>query len=191
MNPLIALGAIQGGTGLIQSIFGGGKARKAQKALEKLQTPTYTSARSILDYYNQALARYNVNPYSSNLYKQQQQQGQRGLATALSVAREGGNTNARLSTLLQGYNDNLLRAGTQAEQLQNQKFSQLGQATNMEAGERRQEFNINKMLPYQKKFSILAQKASGGNQMANAGLSNIFGGLNTMATKYILDKHYG
>lgn len=192
IDPIsLAAGATQFGIGALQSLLGSGKAKKAQIELERLQTPTYTPSKSILDYYNQALQRYNVNPYSSNLYKQQVQQGQRGLATALSVAREGGNTNARLSSLLQGYNDNLLKAGTAAEGLQNQKFGQLGQAAGMEAGERNKEFQYNQLLPYEKKFGLLSAKAGGANQVTNAGLSNIFGGLSSIQQMAMLDKMYG
>lgn len=182
---------LQGVGGLAQSIIGGIQAHKAQKALQNLKTPTYTPNQSILNYYNQALQRYNVNPYSTNLYKQQVQQGQRGLATALSSLRERGNPNAGLSSLLQGYNDSLLGAGTQAEQLQNQKFSQLGGATQLKQGEDQQAFNINQMLPYQKQYALLAAKAGGGNQILNAGLSNIFGGINSAQQYGMINKMYG
>lgn len=192
LDPIsLAMSATQTGIGALQGLIGGIKAKKYQKQLENLQTPTYTPNKSILDYYNTALQRYNVNPYSSNLYKQQQQQGQRGLATALSVAREGGNTNARLSTLLQGYNDNLLKAGTAAEAEQNQRFGQLGQATGMKAGEDRMAFQQNEIAPYEKKYNLLAMKAGAANQTANAGLSNIFGGLSSAQQMAMLNKIYG
>lgn len=36
--------------GIAQSIFGGSKEHKAEKALEDLQTPTYSANKSIMDY---------------------------------------------------------------------------------------------------------------------------------------------
>jgi hypothetical protein len=45
------------------------------------------------------------------------------------------------------------------------------------AGEERQAFNINKMLPYQRKADLLQQKAAGNAQLMNAGLQNVYGGL--------------
>ena len=38
------IGGVQALGGLVQSIIGGGQAKRARKALENLQTPTTTSA---------------------------------------------------------------------------------------------------------------------------------------------------
>ena len=83
-------GAIaQGVGGIAQSIIGGIQAHKARKALENLKSPTYTPNQSILDYYNKALARYNINPYQSQLYKMQNQNIQRGIAQGLNALSQG------------------------------------------------------------------------------------------------------
>ena len=58
-NPLALIGSV---AGLAQSIIGGINARKTQKKLEKMQSPVYKQNQGILDYYNKALARYNVSP---------------------------------------------------------------------------------------------------------------------------------
>lgn len=165
-----ALGAIQSGIGFFQG-------KKARKQLENLQTPTYTPAKSISDYYNQALSRYQQSPQQSNLYKMQAQNIARGTAQGISGLQDRRSALAGISGLIQGQNDAQLKALAASEQDQNQKFSQLGSASQAMAGEERQAFNINKMLPYQKKYDILSQKAGGGAQLMNAGLQNIYGGL--------------
>ena len=82
-----------------------------------------------------------------------------------------------ISAIIQGQNDAQLKALAAAEQDQNQKFSQLGSASQAMGAEERQAWNINKMLPYQTKKDILTQKAAGGAQLMNAGIQNISNGL--------------
>jgi len=174
--PLIMAG-IGAATGLAQSIIGGIQGHKARKELERLQTPQYTPSRSISDYYNQALNRYQQSPYQSNLYKMQAQNIARGTAQGIAGLQDRHSAIGGISSLIQGQSDAQLKALAAAEQDQNQKFSQLGSASQAMGAEERQAWNINKMLPYQTKKDILTQKAAGGAQLMNAGLQNISGGL--------------
>jgi hypothetical protein len=172
------LGLIAGGAqmigGLIQGISGSRQARRAENALENLKTPTTTSDAAINSYYTQA----NANPYDTNLYKQQSQQATRNLATGLNAAQDRRGGLASIAGLVRGSNDSLLRAGVAAEQ---QQRAMLANATRMKSMDNQRVWEINKMMPYQKKFTLLGQKAAGGNAKANAGWSNLFGGLQTMA----------
>jgi len=177
----VTIGLVSAGIGGIQSLIGGIGARKARKQLENLQTPQYEKSKSITDYYNQALGRYQQSPTASNLYKMQANNIARGTAQGLSALQDRRSGLGGVSALIQGQNDAQLKALAAAEQDQNQKFSQLGAASNAMAGEERQAFNINKMMPYQKKFDILSQKAAGNTQLANTGLQNIYGGLTSAA----------
>ena len=176
MGPA-ALAGVTAAAGLVQAGVGYFQGRKAKKQLESLQTPTYTKSKSISDYYNQALSRYNENPYQSNLYKMQAQNIARGTAQGLSALQDRRSALSGVSGLVQSQNDSLLKAGAMAEQQKDQRFGQLGTASQAMAGEERQAFNINQMMPYQKKYDILSQKAAGGAQLMNAGLQNVFGGL--------------
>ena len=63
--PLPLLPLISAGAGLVQSIVGGIKAGKAQKQLEKMQSPQYAQNQGILQYYNQALLLDVVMPLPS------------------------------------------------------------------------------------------------------------------------------
>jgi hypothetical protein len=161
-------GLIQTGVGLIG-------ARKARKQLEGLQTPTYTPAKSISDYYNQALSRYQQSPQQSNLYKMQAQNIARGTAQGIAGLQDRRSALSGISGLIQGQNDAQLKALSAAEQDQSQKFSQLGAASQAMGAEERQAFNINKMMPYEKQYNLLAMKAQANNQLTNAGLQNIYG----------------
>lgn len=163
------LGIVQG----ISGFFGG---RRARRALEGLQSPVYTPAKSITDYYDEAKQRYNTSPYASTLYKGQQQGITRNLTQGLSALRDRRQGVGGVSALVQGANDASLRSAMAAEQQQEQRFGQYGQAAGAMAGEQRQAFNINKMMPYQTRYNQLSQKAAGYNQMFNAGLQNFYGG---------------
>jgi len=89
IDPIsLATSATQFGIGALQSLFGGSREKKAEKALENLQTPTYGGSKSILDYYNQALQRYNTNPYQSQQYQYGLQQGNRSTAAGLNALQD-------------------------------------------------------------------------------------------------------
>lgn len=176
VTALIPAGAQFAG-GLFQSIFGGNRARKAQDQLEALKTPTYTPNKGIGDYYSQALQRYGINPYQSQQYQYSQNQANRATAAGLSSLQGRRGAVAGVGRLAGIQNDAMLRAGITAENQRTQNFNQLGNATGMKASDDRYGFQINKMMPYEKELQLLGLKASGGNQIMNAGLSNIFGGL--------------
>lgn len=183
--------AIQAGLGAAQSIAGFIQQRKATKALEGMPSPTYNANKSILDYYNKALAKYNVNPYQTDLYRMQEKEANRGLASGISALSGRGMALAGVNDLVSRRNDSLLKAGTTAEQQQAQSLSQLGQASQLKTGEERTEFDINKQQPFERKYNLLAQKAGGGTQIANAGISNVFSGLQGLQQMKMLEKIYG
>ena len=179
-----ALGAIQGVAGFIQQ-------RKATKALEKMQSPTYSQNKGILDYYNKSLAKYKFNPYNTDLYRMQEQQANRGMASGLSALQGRGQALAGVNSLVQGRNDNLLRAGVAAEQQQGQDLNRLGQASQLKAGEDQMAFQVNQQQPFDRKYNLLAMKAGGGSNVANSGITNLFNAGQTLENRNMLDKMYG
>ncbi len=186
---------LQGVGGLTQTLLGGGRARRAEKALEALQTPTYEPSKAIGDYYSKALSRYNTNPYNTAMYNQQQRNIQRGTSTGISALQDRRAGVNSISKLIQQQNDASLNAAAAAEGQQVQAFSQLGQAAGMKQGEDRMAFQVNKMMPYEKQYNLLAAKAAGGAQTMNAGVSNLFGGASTAGQMgfddYMMKKYYG
>ncbi|HRP30446.1 MAG TPA: hypothetical protein PKV73_01075 [Agriterribacter sp.] len=172
----------QGVLGLGQSILGASKARKTQRQLENM-VDQYKPNQSIMDYYNKALSKYNANPYTSQSYNQAMRMSNRNLATGLNNLQGRGSALAGVSSLVQGANDQALRAGAMAEQQQAQDLAQLGQATGMKDREDKYKFEA--------KYNLLSQKAGAANQTANAGISNMFGGLGAIQDYKMIDKIYG
>ena|SRR3990167_11439829 len=168
--------------GLAQTIFGGGRARRAEKDLERM-VASYKPNASILDYYNKALQRYNTNPYTSQFYNQAQNQIKGGTAQGIANLQDRRSVLAGLPSLIQNQNDSLLKAGAAAEGQQAQALGQLGQATGMKAQE--------DFKPFEMKYNLLSAKAGGGAQTMNAGLGNIFGGLNNMSQMAMIKNFYG
>lgn len=184
-------GAIaQGAVGLAQTIGGWIQQHKATKELEKLKSPSYSQNQSILDFYSKALQKYNLSPYSTASYKKNTQDIGRNTTQGLDALRGRGGSVAGVNNLVATGNDSLLKASADAENRKAQEFSTLGTATQMKAGEDRMAFNINQQQPFERKYNLLAMKAAGGNQVANSGISNVFGGLQNITNMDMLNKMY-
>lgn len=189
---LLGIGsAIQGVTGLAQTIGGWIQQGKATKKLEKLQSPTYAANKGILDYYNTALSRYGVSPTDSAMYKRQNRDIDRGVAQGINSLQDRRSGIAGVSSILRAANDAKLDANVAAEEQRNQRFGELGNATQLKAGEERTEFDINKQQPYERKYNLLAMKAGGGNQIMNSGLSNLSNLGSSMIQMNMLKNSYG
>jgi len=185
-------GAIaQGILGIGQSILGGIKAHKAQKKLEKLETPFYGGSESIMDYYNKALQRVNTNPYQSAQYQYGQQQADRSQAAGINSLQDRRSAVGGISQLSAMRNDAALRGGIAAENEQNQRFGQLGEAAGMKGADERLQFQYNKIAPYEKKYNLLSMKAGAANQTTNSGLQNIYGGLGALQDYANINSMYG
>lgn len=186
--------AISVGTAAVggyQAISGAIKQGNATDALENLKTPTTTSSKPISDYYQEALNRYGVSPYNSRLYQMQSGNVAKNLATGLDTATNRRMGTATAGALNQQANDADLRAATAAEGQGAQRFAQLGQATNMKAGDDKYVFGINKMLPYQKSAQLYSLKAAAGGQELNAGLGTINSSVGDLAEVQSAKNAYG
>jgi len=162
--------------GLTQSVIGGIKASKKQKALEKLQTPVYTPNKAIGDYYTQALTRYNSNPYDTQAYSMAKNNAMAGTAAGLNALQGRRSSLAGVGKLVAIQDNALQRAAVSAEGQRNQEFNELGRATGMKAADDEKAFQYNKVMPYQKQAQLLGGQASGYNKMLSAGIQNLFGG---------------
>lgn len=182
MPAPLAIPLIQTGAGILQSLIGGNQARQAQRGLERMARD-YKPNAGILDYYNKALSKYNVNPYTSSLYNYASERARAGTAQGISSLQDRRSALSGIPSLVQGQNDALLKAAATAEGQQAQALGQLGQASQVKA---REEFK-----PFEMKYNLLSAKAGAGNQIVNAGLSNIFGGLQSAGNMTMLDSMYG
>ncbi len=188
---MFPVGAVaQTALGIGQAIGGAIRTHRAEKQLENLKSPTYNQSKSILDYYNQAMQRYNTNPYQSQQYQYAQQQADRSQAAGVNALQSRGSAVGGISRLSALRNDASLRAGVNAEQEQNQRFGQLGQAAELKTNEGDKAFQYNQLAPYQAKYNLLAMKAGGGAQTTNAGIKNAFGGLQNASDYQMLNQEY-
>lgn len=189
----VTLGAISVGGGLLQTGLGLFGAHKAQKKLEALanQSPTYQPSKAIGDYYTESLNRYMQNPYNTQMYQQAMNNVNRNLGTGIGALQDRRSALAGVSSLVDKSNQALGQAGAQAENRRAQSFAQLGQATTMKAGDDRLAYQYNQLQPWQTKMQLAGAKASGMNQLANAGIGNIFSGLGNISDVMEANKIYG
>jgi len=178
-----AASGLQAGVGLAQFVGGliaQSKGRKELKGLMK-NAPKYGEDTGIMGYYNQALQRAGVSPAQSSMYKRQMQNIGRSAAQGLQAAQDRRGGLAAASSISRGMSDAALAAEGAAEAQQERRFGLLGSAAQMAAGERRRAFDINVMQPWEMKRQMAAQRAAGGAQTANMGISNIFRAGTTLA----------
>lgn len=168
--------------GLFQTLFSGRK--KAERQMEAMldKSPAYSANKGISDYYQEALNRYNENPMQTAMYQNQMRNAQRVTAQGIGALQDRRSALAGIGRLAQVQNDASQNALAQAERLKESRFSTLGQATGMKAGEERRAFDINQMTPYQRRLQMAQMKASAANARSDAGLQNMFGGLGNLST---------
>jgi len=179
-TPWTALG--QAAIGGVQALVNGQKAHRAQKELQSM-VDNYQPNQSIQDYYSKALAKYNTNPYTSQLYNAQKENIGRGTAQGLQAFGDRRSALAGIGTLIQNQNDSLLKAAATAEGQQGQNLAQLGQAAGAKTAEDKYKF--------ENKYNLLATKAGAANEGVNSGLQNIFGGLGAVTDYANINKIYG
>lgn len=184
---------IQAGTGLIQGVFGAIQQAKNRKRFENLlkNAPQTEADKNLLSYENTALQRALTSPTSSAMYKRQMQNIGRNAATGLRAAQDRRSGLAAASSLARQSNDAALNAEVAAEQQQGQRFSQAYAPIMAGARERQRVFEQNVMQPWQMRAQMYGQKAAAGSQLANVGLSNIFGAGSTLGQIGLYNKAYG
>jgi hypothetical protein len=173
MDPF-TIAAIAGGAqalgGLAQNIFSGRKKKERELNAFAKQSPLYQGSKSINDYYQQALNRYNENPYQSQQYQLGAMNAQRATAQGIGALQDRRSAIGGVSRLALGQNAAMQNLGAQAEAQRNQRFSQLGQASQAKASEDYKMFDINQMTPYNRQLQLKQLAAQAANDRASAGL---------------------
>jgi hypothetical protein len=182
MDPIILSSLIQGGAGLAQTILGAGQRKRAERNAQK-QIGRLGPDKGILSYYNQALQRAGVSPTQSALYKRQMQNIQRAGATGLAGARGTAARMGAASSIARSLSDATLGAEVAAEGQQERRFAQVLPAAQLAAAEKRR--------PEELRLQMMLQKAAGGSDIANTGLSNLFGALQSYGTNQLYKEIYG
>jgi len=185
----LAAGAQAVGGG-IQALLSGRKKRENELNEFAKRSPLYTPNKSIQDYYQQALNRYNENPYQSAFYTAGQKNIQRGTASALNALQGRGSAIAGASRAALGQDTALTNLGVNAEAQRNARFGQFGQASQAKAAEDYRAFDINQMTPYNRQLQLKQMAAQAANSRFNAGLGMVGQGLGNLTQVGIADKAY-
>ncbi|MCE9537886.1 MAG: hypothetical protein K8R85_01530 [Bacteroidetes bacterium] len=88
---------------------------------------------------------------------------------------------AGVSRMVGIQNQALDTARVNAENQRNQRFGQLGGATQMQSAEDRRLFQQNVLSPYERRLQLANMKAQGATNVFNAGMSNLAGAGSTAA----------
>jgi len=187
-STALAIGAVTAGAGALAggiSAIGSNKKRKKREgeldAFAK-QSPLYAGSKPISEYYQQALNRYNENPYQSQQYKMGAMNAQRATAQGIGALQDRRSAIGGIGRLALGQNAAMQNLGAQAEAQRNARFGQLGGATQMKNADLMQQFDINKMTPYNRQFGLKQMKAQAANQQYAQDVQNTFSSLNNLAS---------
>ena len=176
-----AAGGAQALTGLGQAIFSGRKKREKEMEDYAKQSPLWKGSKSVDDYYQQALNRFQENPYQSRQYQVGQRNIQRAMASGLGGLQDRRSGIGGASRLAASQADALTNLGASAEAQRNARFGQLGGATQMKSAQDFQKFDINQMTPYNRMFGLKQYKAQAAGARQAAGLQTMAGGLSNVA----------
>ena len=175
----ITSAVISTGIGAATAISADQKQKKAQRRLDELarNSPIYKQDKSINDYYQQALNRFNENPYQSQQYQLGAMNARRATAQGIGALQDRRSAIGGIARLAGGQNAALQNLGAQAEAQKAQRFSQYGSATQMKSADTQREFDINKMTPYNRFLQLEQMKGAAAGEQLNAGLSMVGQGL--------------
>jgi len=176
--------AVTAATGAYTAISADIKQKKAQRKLDELaqNSPLYKADKSIDDYYQKALSRFNENPYQSQQYQMGAMNARRATAQSLGALQDRRSAIGGISRLQANQNAAMQNLGAQAEGQRNQRFNQFGNATQMKSGEYQREFDFNKITPYNRRLQLEQMKGAAAGEQFNAGLQMIGQGANAGAT---------
>jgi hypothetical protein len=181
----VTIGLIAAGTqalaGAGQAIFSGRKKRERELDQFAKNSPLYKGSKSIDDYYQQALNRYSENPYQSQQYQLGAMNAQRATAQGIGALQDRRSAIGGIGRLALGQSTAMQNLGAQAEAQRNQRFGQLGGATQMKTAEDYKKFDINQMTPYNRMLQLKQYKAQAANDRYNAGVQMVGSALGNAA----------
>lgn len=159
---------------LLSSGSAAAKAKKAEKKLEEdlKGSPKYRPNQSILNYYKEALNRFNTAPTDTAQYKSDKQNIKQGTTQALSSLNKLRTTD--VANIVQGQNNSLLKAAVNAENRKAQEFNVLGTAAQMKAGEDTKAFKQNELYPFEAKYNLESMKAAGYRATQRQSIQNAY-----------------
>lgn len=188
MGPL-GLGTIlNAGSSLLQGIFGGIQASRANKRFNQTMAnrPNYEipqEYQSILSRYQQTAAG-NMPEYNQTL-SQIDQLGARSRGAAERGAISSNAYGSQVGNLYQKELDALQNLGVQQEQYKSAQLDKISGAEQAMAGQKEQQWNINKFLPWQIEMNRFGEQKQAGIQNLFSGIQSGIGNITDfLGTKY-------
>jgi hypothetical protein len=180
---LVGAGATAAVSGA-QAIGSNQRRKSREKELDEYakQSPLYTGSKPISEYYQQAMNRYNENAYQSQQYQMGAMNARRATAQGLGALQDRRSAIGGISRLEAGQNAAMQNLGAQAEAQRNQRFGQLGGAVQMKNADLMQQFDINKMTPYNRQLALKQMKSQAANEEYARDVNNTMGALNNAAS---------
>jgi hypothetical protein len=182
------IAAISAGTGALAggiSAIGSNQRRKSrERELDEFakQSPLAKESKSLNDYYQQALNRYQENPYQSQQYQLGAMNAQRATAQGIGALQDRRSAIGGISRLQANQMGAMQNLGAQAEAQRNARFGQLGSATQAKTAQDRYLFDVNQMTPYNRQFGLKQLKSAAANEEYSKDVSNTFNALGNMAS---------
>lgn len=182
------IGVAAAGTAAIASgvsAIGSNQRRKSrERELDEYarQSPLYQGSKPISEYYQQAMNRYNENAYQSQQYQVGAMNARRATAQGLGALQDRRSAIGGISRLEAGQNAAMQNLGAQAEAQKNQRFGQLGNATQMKNADLMQQFDINKMTPYNRILGLKQMKSAAAAEEYARDKQNTYDALNNLAS---------
>lgn len=172
--PVQVIPLITTALSLLSSANAAAKAKKAEKKLEEdlKGSPKYKPNQSILNYYRQALDKFNTAPTDTAQYKSDKQNIKQGTTQALSSLNKL--RTGDVANIVQGQNNSLLKAAVNAENRKAQEFNVLGQAAQMKAGQDAKAFQQNELYPFEAKYNLESMKAAGYRATQRQSIQNAY-----------------
>lgn len=167
------------GISALGSIFQGAQQRAQARRNERNNIrPNYTISPEILQ--NQAIARQNASVgLPDQVYNNQLNLIQQNMATGLRNLGQRATNPVNINSLVSTSNQAVGNLNAMDAQARQQNLNQLYNQNANVASERRQQFNVNQLQPYQQNVqNIISQR--------RAGTQNIFGGLGILAQASML-----
>ena len=177
----VGAAAVTVGTGIFQAATSGKNKRARELEQFAKTSPLYKGSKSIDDYYQQALNRYSENPYQSQQYQLGAMNAQRATAQGIGALQDRRSAIGGIGRLALGQSTAMQNLGAQAEAQRNQRFGQLGGATQMKTAEDYKKFDINQMTPYNRMLQLKQYKAQAANDRYNAGVQMVGSALGNAA----------
>ena len=172
---------VQGLAGLYQSATSGRKDRENELNAFAKQSPLAKESKSLNDYYQQALNRYQENPYQSQQYQLGAMNAQRATAQGIGALQDRRSAIGGIGRLAAGQNMAMQNLGAQAEAQRNARFGQLGQAAQEKTAQDKYLFDVNQMTPYNRQLQLKQYASQAANERYNAGLQMVGGALGNAA----------